>query len=99
MLSGYDCLNKKWFNSRRKVDSELAPATSVGSVFQTYVSATSKAWLSTVGLLCKWPKNRPFTLLVRILKKGKGSPYSITERRLPELIPVLGSQPAGDVSH
>jgi len=24
---------------------------------------------------------------------------SITERRVPELIPVLGSQPAGDVSH
>ena len=33
------------------------------------------------------------------IKKGKGSPYSITERRVPELIPVLGSQPAGDVSH
>jgi len=32
-------------------------------------------------------------------KKGKGSPYSITERRVPELIPVLGSQPAGDLSH
>jgi len=31
--------------------------------------------------------------------KGKGSPYSITERRVPELIPVLGSQPTGDVSH
>ena len=31
--------------------------------------------------------------------KGKGSPYSTTERRVPELIPVLGSQPAGDVSH
>jgi len=31
--------------------------------------------------------------------KSKGSPYSITERRVPELIPVLGSQPAGDVSH
>jgi len=30
---------------------------------------------------------------------GKDSPYSITERRVPELIPVLGSQPAGDVSH
>jgi len=29
----------------------------------------------------------------------KGSPYSITERRVPELIPVLGSQPAGDVNH
>jgi len=32
-------------------------------------------------------------------KKGKCSLYSITERRFPELIPVLGSQPAGDVSH
>ena len=31
--------------------------------------------------------------------KGKSSPYSIAERRVPELIPVLGSQPAGDVSH
>ena len=31
--------------------------------------------------------------------KRKGSPYSITEHRVPELIPVLGSQPAGDVSH
>ena len=32
-------------------------------------------------------------------RKGKCNPYSITERRVPELIPVLGSQPAGDVSH
>ena len=31
--------------------------------------------------------------------KGRGSPYSITEHRVPELIPVLGIQPAGDVSH
>ena len=31
--------------------------------------------------------------------KGKGSPYSTTERRVPKLITVLGSQPAGDVSH
>jgi len=29
----------------------------------------------------------------------KGSPYSLNERRVPEPIPVLGSQPAGDVSH
>ena len=34
-----------------------------------------------------------------VIKRGKGSPYSITERRVPGLIPVLGSQPAGDVSH
>jgi len=32
-------------------------------------------------------------------KKVKGSQYSITERRVPELIPVLDSQPADDVSH
>ena len=30
--------------------------------------------------------------------KGKRSPYSITDSRVPELIPVLGSQQAGDVS-
>jgi len=35
----------------------------------------------------------------RLKRKGKASPYSTTERRVPELIPVLGSQPAGDVSH
>jgi len=39
------------------------------------------------------------TNMIRDAKKGKCSPYSITERRVPELIPVLGSQPAGDVSH
>jgi len=31
--------------------------------------------------------------------RKKGSPFSTAERRVPELIPVLGSQPAGDVSH
>ena len=33
------------------------------------------------------------------IRVKKGSPYSITERRVLELIPVLGSQPAGDMSH
>jgi len=32
-------------------------------------------------------------------EKGKGRPRSITERRVAQLIPVLGSQPADDVSH
>ena len=36
---------------------------------------------------------------LRILLFKKASPYSITERTVPKLIPVLGSQPAGDVSH
>jgi len=43
---------------------------------------------SDVGLLCNI-----------LATSKKGSPYSITERRVQELIPVLGSQPAGDVSH
>ena len=38
------------------------------------------------------------SFIVRVYKKV-GSPYSITERRVPELIPVLGSQPAGDVNN
>jgi len=43
------------------------------------------------------------TAILRLLTflhvKGKGSPYLITDRRVPELIPVLCSQPARDVSH
>jgi len=35
-------------------------------------------------------------LFMSLIKKGKGSPYSITERMVPELIPVLGSQPVPD---
>jgi len=46
-------------------------------------------------LLC----DAPPSLGLPVGVKGKRSPYSITERRVPELIPVLGSQPAGDVSH
>ena len=33
------------------------------------------------------------------VKKDKYSPYSITEHKVPQLITVLGSQPAGAVSH
>ena len=38
-------------------------------------------------------------MLCIAVKKGISSPYSITERTVSELIPVLGSQLAGDVSH
>ena len=40
-----------------------------------------------------------FSICLFVSNKGKGSPYSIAERRVPELIQVLGSQPPGDVSH
>jgi len=49
--------------------------------------------------LCLLSLESCYSTLSPIISKGKSSPYSITERRVPELIPVLGSQPAGDVSH
>jgi len=42
---------------------------------------------------------RGYYLLNTQLFKGTCSPYSIAERRIRELTLVLGSQPAGDVSH
>jgi len=57
-------------------------------VWQITVRKTNTFYLLRVLCTC-------FTLLSKV----KGSPYSITERRVLELIPVLGSQPAGDVSH
>jgi len=44
-------------------------------------------------------KSRPLSFLEMRPKEGKGSQYSIAERTVPELVPVLDSQPAGDVSH
>jgi len=32
-------------------------------------------------------------------QQRKGSPYSTAQRRVPELIPVLGRKSAGDESH
>jgi len=46
--------------------------------------------MNGIRVCCRW---------IYFQLKGKGSPYLITKRRVPELIPVLGSQPAGDVSH
>ena len=39
-------------------------------------------------------------MLVKVSKKVRVrvNPYSIAERRVPKLIPVLDSQPAGDVT-
>jgi len=45
------------------------------------------------------PGNARVARVSIVCKNGKASPYSITERRVPELTLVLGSQPAGDVSH
>jgi len=54
--------------------------------------------LCQISCACQW-LGPPLAALLRHGKAKVASPYSITERRVPELIPVLGSQPAGDVSH
>ena len=56
--------------------------------------ANARRYTSAVLAIALCPSIR----LSQSSKKGKGSPYSITERRVPELFPVLGSQPADDVS-
>jgi len=54
-------------------------------------------------LLTQLLYNLPLIIIIIIMLlntcKNKGIPYSTTERRVPEPIPVLGSQPAGNVSH
>ena len=56
----------------------------------------NKSWILWASLTSDW-------LISNVTRNKctckKGSPYLITERRVPELIPVLGSQPAGDASH
>jgi len=50
-------------------------------------------------MLAKAFKDNTKTTHARIHTKcKKSSPYSNTKRRVPELIPVLGSQPASDMS-
>jgi len=61
------------------------------------VATTDAALIVQTGEVCAF-KREP-SIRYDTIKIGKGSPYSITERRVPELIPVLGSQPAGDVSY
>jgi len=46
-----------------------------------------------------YPRCRLDRQHANVMVKGKSSSYSIVEPRVPELIPVLCSQPAGDMSH
>ena len=68
-------------------------------VYTQHVYTQYRCVYSSVGSVSVIFHYTKVTTLVTKVKKGKGSPYSITERRVPELSPVLGSQPTGDVSH
>jgi len=78
MMSGYDCLNKKRFSSRRKVDSELAATTSVGSVFQ--MCGAAKARLPTVDSLTGGTTRR--LALVERSVRGPGKSLDLCLHRL-----------------
>ena len=84
-----------------------SPIASVAALLLYYTRRRSRGTFRTCIL---FPGSRRFVDLVRrsagrraelayVAGGKKGSLYSITERRVPELIPVLGSRPAGDVSH
>jgi len=72
-MSGYDCLNKKRFNSRPNVDSEFAATTSVGSVFQMRGAATAKARLPTVDTLTGGTTRRLALVERNVRRPGKSS--------------------------
>jgi len=50
-----------------------------------------------LGSVLLWQRWDAFCTSGFVDVKRKGSPHSITKCRVPELIPVLGSQPTGDV--
>ena len=78
------------------------PVNTSRPIFQTSVNRVpakdTEQIISKLSFICI-RKLLNLLLLQAINSVKKGSPYSITERRVPELIPVLGSQPASDVSH
>jgi len=59
----------------------------------------SRTWLCCTNGQTKLCQTRVSVYSDLFTAHVNGSPYSITERRVPELIPVLGSRPAGNVSH
>ena len=70
----------------------LAAQQSAAAVLHSACSSSSSSSTSSTGesLLTDddWRRRLCAAAVMRSFKKGKGSPYSITERRVPELIPA-----------
>jgi len=89
LVSGDDLRRQLVFTDYSANDNRVPSVLSLGSIWRHFAS---------ISLAHTAPNSiRLYHSNCSYIKKG--SPYSITERRVPELIPVLGSQPAGDVSH
>ena len=104
----FDTTNDSTINSNKKNKNNRDTRQSV-SVARPAISLAASL-LTSIGQLSSLPASSAALALLAIhrhlpnpilwIKKGsKGSPYSTAERGVPELIPVHGSQPAGDVSH
>ena len=106
----YKCRNIAWsVRKAHEMDGTAKMAQPIVNRFETDSGVLRKPLLDGVCVdipregsrrCALWPNyiERLFTLSDFIFE-SKGSRYSITERRVPEPIPVIGSQPAGDVSH
>jgi len=97
-LSAYRsvCLSRR--STAAATCSSFAAAGAGGTYQSTYASAAYRLSIDILSAARVRGSKRAGSVLLwskrRGDKKGKGSLYSI-----PELIPVLGSQPAGDVNH
>jgi len=80
---------------RKQQIRTFTPRPSISDPTYSTLCHTIKLLLQAAWPIKTYPKNIPYPKK----GKGKGSPNSLTERRVPRLIPVLGSQPACDVSH
>jgi len=78
-------------SSRRDLVRSSALSTDATIVIIIFIFSISSS--SSSG----WVVN--YRLFIYSFKKSKGSSYSIADSKVPEPIPVLGSQPAGDMSH
>ena len=79
----------------------LIELVSVDDVDRRYLAAVNRHWPAarSPGHRARQSQKVGGGAAAVEIKVNKGIPYSITERKVPELIPILGSQPAGDVSH
>ena len=88
-----ECSSSSLFPDVRRADGFIETASG-----QIWFSCKKTKVMKRLTVMWYW-HSQPVPAAVVWCSKGKGSPYLITERRVPELIPVLGSQPVGDVSH
>jgi len=98
LVSRFPCGSFSFIHSRRISEMRLFTGQ-VSLLLPTIMHQSTEGRTQHYGInLNQWLSNVLSTSTAGE-KKGKGSPYSITNHRVPELIPVLGSQPACNVSH